>query len=801
MLAELDSSNMGLLLFFGTVICTIALLLLCACFRSKEGKLALKDNQNGHVYGSKIFTSSNNPELDDEDLRGARATSHRRLPEIPDPLAGPDNQIICLNSVRSSQDTTSELYAQVEIGAVASAFPVASNLVEKSAESKNPTVYNPVVAEVIDSHPYDKVKSNHGYSKLKKKTENPYAKVKRSDTMESEPAEADENETDTDNYDVVYTLRTVDETKKSDSAINNFPNGPPDKDSLTPPPLPLSTRGSHSSLVTVDSSHQPRPPRRGRRSLVLSHASSNGNIDRPISMLVDEQDSSANDADVVDERGAAVEAGPSHIHFSGDSQASQDSKGYSSISVREPLANLKAQGATNPVRLRLRERNADSVDPHYATVSDAEDSDEMYAAIAELPPLYDKGAGSDTYAKINDRLVSVPVPSSSPSAPTSPVAKVASPNVALDGDHQLSPFPFPPTPPSVVSLKQLSVGSSRLNASTLSIASQTSMLGSPKPEKRQANSPLPPPPFHAADGADASGNRKSMNIEEMYAKVMKKKGLPLAWQISSNEPGFKTTLHHRGSVDLGFLTVSRDDADFQYHDTSRRNSVDITPQRSDFNEGAQALEANIEEVAEVVAAVAEEEDDFDQRYEMVPTSRAARKTSESDHGYEKIQLKSEDSFNDPRYERIQLKRGVAVEPNYEIVGYKCNEILESDEPGYEEVQLRQRFNRGDPNYESLNYSVHSERDPPYAKVEDSDQSTTINNNIDVAPLYAQVTKPKTKTSTGDLIDAVHSEALEKNEQDLSVSSSRNTTIIRITDSTPAFHYFPDDESLGIPEQV
>ena len=83
-----------------------------------------------------------------------------------------------------------------------------------------------------------------------------------------------------------------------------------------------------------------------------------------------------------------------------------------------------------------------------------------------------------------------------------------------------------------------------------------------------------------------------------------------------------------------------------------------------------ALEANIEEVAEVVAAVAEEEDDFDQRYEMVPTSRAARKTSESDHGYEKIQLKSEDSFNDPRYERIQLKRGVAVEPNYEIVGYK-----------------------------------------------------------------------------------------------------------------------------------
>ena len=143
--------------------------------------------------------------------------------------------------------------------------------------------------------------------------------------MESEPAEADENETDTDNYDVVYTLRTADETKKSDSAINSFSNGATDKDRLTPPPLPLSTRGSHSSLVAMESSHQPRPPRRGRRSLVLSHASSNGNIDRPISMLVDEEDSSANVADSVGERNAVVEAGPSHIHFSGDSQASQDS--------------------------------------------------------------------------------------------------------------------------------------------------------------------------------------------------------------------------------------------------------------------------------------------------------------------------------------------------------------------------------------------------------------------------------------------------------------------------------------------
>ncbi|CAH1399853.1 unnamed protein product [Nezara viridula] len=64
-------------------------------------------------------------------------------------------------------------------------------------------------------------------------------------------------------------------------------------------------------------------------------------------------------------------------HFSGDSQDS--GKGYTSISVREPLATI------------LASRRGD---PHYATVSD--DSDEMYAAIDER-----NTSGSETYAQIS----------------------------------------------------------------------------------------------------------------------------------------------------------------------------------------------------------------------------------------------------------------------------------------------------------------------------------------------------------------------------------------------------------------
>lgn len=115
-------------------------------------------------------------------------------------------------------------------------------------------------------------------------------------------------------------------------------------------------------------------------------------------------------------------------------------------------------------------------------------------------------------------------------------------------------------------------------ASTLSIASQTSGVGSPKPEKRQANSPLPPTPIHMDMGDSLERSRKSMNVEEMYAKVMKKKGFSMhPWQMPAGDPAYGKTPSHRGSVDLGFL-VSREGESFS-RNSSRRNSMDSAPPR------------------------------------------------------------------------------------------------------------------------------------------------------------------------------------------------------------------------------
>lgn len=171
--------------------------------------------------------------------------------------------------------------------------------------------------------------------------------------------------------------------------------------------------------------------------------------------------------------------------------------------MREPLANLKAQNPRpvhvgrqrmnsasrphNQQQEQQQQRHPESSDPHYATVSDAEDSDEMYAAIAELQPIYDISSGgaggSDTYAKIADHRSDGPVAAEATSqshfstasvagasalppiyaTTILPVASTSSPP-PQESDMR-SPSPLPPTPPSVVSLKQLSSsgGSSRLH--------------------------------------------------------------------------------------------------------------------------------------------------------------------------------------------------------------------------------------------------------------------------------------------------------------------------------------------------
>ena len=86
-------------------------------------------------------------------------------------------------------------------------------------------------------------------------------------------------------------------------------------------------------------------------------------------------------------------------------------------------------------------------------------------------------------------------------------------------------------------------------ASSSSLASST-IIGSPKPEKRPFNSPLPPTPTKNPDSVEdvfvtAFKNAKSSsgspkNLEDMYAKVNKKNRR----EINSLERFVQLFLHH-----------------------------------------------------------------------------------------------------------------------------------------------------------------------------------------------------------------------------------------------------------------
>ncbi|XP_026472904.1 uncharacterized protein LOC113376978 isoform X2 [Ctenocephalides felis] len=171
-------------------------------------------------------------------------------------------------------------------------------------------------------------------------------------------------------------------------------------------------------------------------------------------------------------------------HFSGDSQDS--SKGYTSISVREPLVNILVHANQNPSR-----SNQELIDSHYTTVSD--DSDEMYAAIEEQPfssPFEVYTSVSETYAQIhpptNDNIVNdQPVPSAHVS--------IIKPEVSLNNNLPEVKDAGGSTVPNCSNTTQVLQLHTRQDSSS-SCVSSVGNLESPKPMKRQANSPLPLPP-------------------------------------------------------------------------------------------------------------------------------------------------------------------------------------------------------------------------------------------------------------------------------------------------------------------
>lgn len=194
-------------------------------------------------------------------------------------------------------------------------------------------------------------------------------------------------------------------------------------------------------------------------------------------------------------------------------------------------------------------------------------------------------------------------------------------------------------------------------ASSSSAASSVANLGSPKPEKRQANSPLPPPPagspdLYAAVDEKTTGLAVSRNLEEMYAKVMKKKQRGAGRDVDQGQQPGPSTVEHT--------------------DDMSHASIDTTS-----SQGSPELQTQQE--ADRISACSSDH-----------KSLVGSATNMVDPGYEMLHSSSSHQF---------LDLANTLEPSYESLGGPSSTDTSYHDPGYEMVH--RQLSDSDPNYEEL----------------------------------------------------------------------------------------------------
>nr|XP_045601566.1 serine/arginine repetitive matrix protein 2-like isoform X2 [Procambarus clarkii] len=792
----------AVLITVGFTLVLFIFLAFCVCAKKDDGydefeltqgittvKVCHDGGENGLGSYPRI-NGSNTPRASDEASEASsRCTLKRELPAIP-LSAEPDPASLECTVERTQSQHSSDLYAAVGetndaggsgIGKVIGGVQVlpagAIGPDGRAAIIRDPTHTSPTepaapphVDGVVGSgiataaHPYAKVKKNHPYAHVKlPKKDHPYAKVVRDDS--------EDPETDTDNYDDPKAI-TKDKSSGWDSEGGYEPAPPvPEKrfdieeESVTtagPPDSGLMTT-SITSASSGKGPSSPRSPHLNARSSVSGSAPSPtsphsiGAIsDRPPSTEIqaalaisgrtpanEEMPYMTPPLHHTEEAGIEV---TSQQNFSGDSQ---DSRGYTSISVREPLAAIKAQTQGSAAPQSSTVTQPLEGEGYYMTVSD-DSADEMYACIYEGT----RGVGSETYAQIEPRSTPPPPPPPMPSPPHAP--STPSPLSTRGGSQP------PPAPPSVDSLRH--VVHSR-QASSSSAAS--TVMGSPGAEKRGTRSPLPPlpqgdtslysgpspQPPHSPPRSVPSVERPTQRaLEEMYAKVMKKQRPGHSRGDSSGGGGESdagsVSSSRRGSVDIG---GARWGSHASSPPTTPRQSVDLGAMTRSLVETrnheviSSISRAKSYEKAGVWGSTTQHPQPTlpNPNYETIPQLPTNFYSGGSDPGYETVK-NSEPPYasverpeeNYPGYETVKQTSDVDSEPGYETLKHR------EYEPGYETVTGEAKLESLEPGYETVSHDKNQEEDEP-------GYESVIHHRAEVSDPGYEIVKGKPTSEFGD----------------------------------------------------
>ncbi|KAH1022431.1 hypothetical protein HUJ04_011835 [Dendroctonus ponderosae] len=438
------------------------------------------------------------------------------------------------------------------------------------------------------------------------------------------------------------------------------------------------------------------------------------------------------------------------INFSGDSQDS--SKGYTSISVREPLANILAQ--TTGVSKQKRK-----LDVHYSTVSD--DSDDVYTTIPDPNnPIYN--SESETYARI-------------PPLPITVEAEINVPPLERISDERQEEIDeLYEAPPQSVHASHSHTHSRQASSSS------SGNFGSPKPEKRQANSPLPPPP--TASSADFYTDKLQVkrNLDDLYAKVQKVRkedavddGFSLSdkdgsvrssFGISQVEGSLRNREHNYETLKKSSTTNS----DFGYEKI--KGGMDCEPGYASIN-GPDSLAASSDPGYEALREV---------RSESGPSFQQLKQGEDdvNNLGYSVVNKKKKAPSNQASF---TAALGHPVDPNYAATKSSGSE----SDPNYESV------NQSDPNYESVKdfEPFHEEGKVCVAEkaADVSDSSNSASRTTESEPPYERLRNEVDSDipgyekvgSNGSASSGIDVEHLQNEETDVSVNIHDEDAVVQV----------------------
>ncbi|XP_055304554.1 GATA zinc finger domain-containing protein 7 isoform X2 [Sitodiplosis mosellana] len=748
---------------------SITMLAACLCCRKKvqnnellglEGMVKIKNPDENLLNGNHSISI-----IGDSDVKISNndITDSKRSLNVPH-RSLPDIPISDPNQL----DTNSDLYATVgdKVGDKPQGQSPASSAKKQISVSQHSSI-----SQADDcSSPYARVRSPaHAYDKVRP-AEHPYAQVKSIGDNSNRPSTSN--------------------TTTSANNLNAENNNPNDNDSL-------SRRSSHESLLdSVDGRQQVIPA----ASAIAGRVSASQELPYMTPPIVQ----------------------PQHQYFSGDSQDS--SKGYTSISVREPLANIIAQTKKQNAQIRRREIS----DSHYATVSD--DSDEMYAAIEDpnnLVELYT--SGSETYAQIQPQepmVVSVEINPAPPLSINNTPAPSTLPSLISHPTSTQSNSLNATTPRNSVNeatVDMLKAAAHSRQASSSSCTSSVGNLGSPKPEKRQANSPLPPTPkgthhyqsnsslanpislqsgrnsaasvievghpgqrqvsrenlaenrnhlrpVHGSDD-EPRKNRLSKDLEGMYAKVMKKNKLSTAPSENTSPVPIRKVLNEEPQPQPQQMQQQQ-----QQQPQSQRQSLFLSdPDIAREINLPEALSKSIHTSPgknSIKSAQLNDDNDYETIDKRRTRSSSSNYDSKNDPGYETIPADLPGGANKPNSNRnsshAPTPPGIFLHKlsQHSLNTFPEAKTLFEDEPGYESLPDQ------------------SSNDPGYETVEQSHaKDTSKKNGSDYDPNY-ETLRPTTKADSVDHYAKVLNKKLENNDGYSSIKV-KNTIISS-----------EDDENLG-----